>query len=125
MARGVVAAAADQQSGRRWGRAPRELTMRVVLFAAVIWGAGVMHAPPLWADPGGAIASSQAGRAETAPAAAGVPKVAPAELRAQLDDLMRRMSDAVRAADPAAYLSCVSLVDPCFATEQKNWAKDL
>jgi hypothetical protein len=35
------------------------------------------------------------------------------------------MSAAVSGADGEAYLSCVSLADPCFATEQRNWAKDL
>lgn len=46
-------------------------------------------------------------------------------LHDQITDLLGRMTAAVSAADPQAYLACVSLTDPCFATEQRNWAKDL
>lgn len=49
----------------------------------------------------------------------------PTEARAQIQDLLRRMTVAVGTADQAGYLACVSLADPCFATEQRNWAKDL
>ncbi len=49
----------------------------------------------------------------------------PAALRSQIDDLLRRINTAVGAADQPAYLACVSTADPCFATEQKNWALDL
>jgi len=49
----------------------------------------------------------------------------PASIRAQLQSLLREMTDAVNAADQPRYLACVDLRDPCFGTEQRNWAKDL
>lgn len=40
-------------------------------------------------------------------------------------ELLQRMTAAVAAADQAGYLACVDRSDSDFATEQKNWAKDL
>jgi hypothetical protein len=49
----------------------------------------------------------------------------PAQVKLELEDLLRRVTAATGAANQDGYLACVSLADPCFATEQRNWAKDL
>jgi hypothetical protein len=59
------------------------------------------------------------------PEAAAVRAADPAEARAAIQDLLRRMAIAIGAADQDGYLACIAMSDPCWAMEQKNWAKDL
>jgi hypothetical protein len=49
----------------------------------------------------------------------------PAQVRTQIEDLLRQIETAVLAADQPGYLSHVLRTDPCFSKEQENWAKDL
>lgn len=79
-----------------------------VLCGAAVLAAAALAAPPVYAQ-----------------AAPAVRAVEPAAVREQIESLLGRMAAAVRAADQEAYLACVSLDDPVFATEQRNWAKDL
>ena len=68
-------------------------------------------------------ANAPAAPAPAAPASG--PGDSAAALHQALTDLAARMTAAVASASPDAYLACVSLADPRFATEQRNWAKDL
>jgi hypothetical protein len=49
----------------------------------------------------------------------------PEELRAQLQDVLRRIEASVAAVDEAGFLDAMDLADPVFATEQRAWFKDL
>lgn len=49
----------------------------------------------------------------------------PESVRPQLEQLLSTMAAAALAGDQSRYLQCISLVEPVFATEQKNWAADL
>jgi hypothetical protein len=48
-----------------------------------------------------------------------------AVVRPQIEMLLAAMSQAALAGDQEGYLSCISMADPVFATEQKAWAADL
>jgi len=73
----------------------------------------------------GATLLLQPSPAHAAPSTLHVAATEPTATRAELQALLTRMNEAVAAADPGRYLACVALQDPCFATEQRNWAKDL
>lgn len=48
-----------------------------------------------------------------------------ANVGADVVSLIRDMENAIKAGNAEKYLECVDLSDPVFATEQRNWAKDL
>src|SRR5690349_20305615 len=95
---------------------------RLLLVLAVARCAASQTVAPLTARAPTPTAAPAAAAQPSAPRASSTPEAA---LHDQIAELLLRMTAAVSAADPQAYLSCVSLTDPCFATEQRNWAKDL
>src|SRR5215471_13596918 len=99
MARGLGPAGARQQCRGGWPEAAVRTGSKIkwlVVCAAILCAAPGL-ARPAWAQ------ASAAATADTA------------TIRPQIEDLLRRLTAAVGAADKEAYLACVSMSDPVFA----------